>query len=278
MLKNQKLLVDENCPLCRSYSKGFTQLGLIDKTCGIPYQSAQAALIKTIDHNRARNEIALTNTLTGETVYGLDSLFKIMFQNYPSIEKTLKHKSFFNPLNILYKFISYNRKVIAPPAPTSVTRPCNPDFHKGYRWAYIIFVALVTAIIVNNFTSLLFPHFGWPHSLWTELCICVGQVTWQGAAANFITRKKWLTYLGNMSTVSLMGALILLPLTCLFGELDASVYLKLISFFSVIGFMFLEHIRRCHHLGISSWMTVSWVGYRVTALTVLIALIHLNII
>lgn len=276
MLKNHKLLVDQNCPLCMTYRKGFTVLGLLEEDCALPYQSEQAGHLQTVNQERARNEIAMVDTVTGETVYGLSSLYKILFQNHPLLEKSFHHPLIFSPLNMLYKFISHNRKVIAPPAPVSMSRPCIPDFHRGYRWAYILFVVIVTAIIVHNFTAILFPHFGWPHNFWTELCICIGQVVWQGAAAHFIARKKWLTYLGNMSTVSLMGALLLLPITLLLSAFNASIIILLICFFSVIGFMFFEHIRRCKHLGISSWMTVSWVAFRVSALSLLITLIHLN--
>ena len=278
MLTKHKLLVDKDCPMCCLYEKSFVKLGMAEADCMIAYQSEEGRNYSDIDQDRARNEIALYDLSTGNTSYGLSSILKIVGQKLPGLSRLLHLPLVFLPLSVLYRFISYNRKVIAPALARPNERTCNPDFNLPYRWAYIIFVALATAFIVNNFTAQLFPHFGWPHNLSTELAICFGQVTWQGIAAQFIVRKNRLTYLGNMSTVSMMGALILLPATLLLTLFSFSIYIKLALFFSVIGFMFFEHIRRCHLLGISSWMTVSWVAYRVVALSILFLLIHNNIV
>ncbi len=278
MLKNHKLLIDQDCHMCRLYSKPIVHLGMTDKNCILPYQSPEAGLLKNLDQDRARNEIALLDLSTGTATYGLASLIKILTHNHHRIQALLHHPLFFKPMTILYRFISYNRKVIAPAAPHSDGRDCNPDFNLSYRWVYIIFVALATALIVNNFTAQLFPHFGWPHNLTTELVICFGQVAWQAIAAQLIIGKDRTHYLGNMSTVSMMGALLLLPITLAMTMVSLSVYVKLLLFFSVIGFMFFEHIRRCHLLGISSWMTITWVAYRITALSFLILLINNNLL
>jgi len=87
MLRNNKLLIDRDCPLCTTYGKGFTRFGLIDSGCALPYQSSQAGELTEIDHDRARNEIALLDTITGETTYGLASIIKILFHRRPLLEK-----------------------------------------------------------------------------------------------------------------------------------------------------------------------------------------------
>ena len=278
MLKKHKLLIDKDCPMCRLYGKSFVHFRMAAEDCILVYQSEEASSYKEIDQERAKNEIALIDLSTGKTTYGIDSLINIITQRIPSLKNFLQHPIIHTPLTILYRFISSNSKVISPAPSDTNNRACNPDFNLHYRWAYIIFVALATALIVNNFTAQLFPHFGWPHNLATELAICFGQVTWQGIAALLIIRKNRLTYLGNMSTVSMMGALLLIPATLLLTLFTFSIYFKLVLFFSVIGFMFFEHIRRCHLLGVSSWMTISWVIYRVTALSLLIFLIHHNLV
>ncbi len=278
MLTNHKLLIDQDCPMCSIYSSAFARVGWIDSNCALPYQSSEASTITEIDQHKACNEIALIDLESKKVRYGVDSLIAIVLQNYPKLKQIIAHPMIYKPLAILYKFISYNRKVIAPSKLTSNERTCNPDFNLAYRWAYILFVAIATAFIVNNFTAHLFPHFGWPHNMTTEVVICLGQVTWQALAAHLIISKDRIHYLGNLSTVSMMGALILLPVTLLLNLVNFSVHVKLLLFFSVIGFMFFEHIRRCHLLGISSWMTVSWVAYRITALSILILLIHNSLV
>jgi len=280
MLTNHKLLIDKDCPMCQAYGNGFIKMGVVDKETLLPYQSiANTDTYKSIDFDRAKLEIALYDSATGKTTYGIDSIFKIMKISPTKMKSTLLYPLLYLPLNAVYLFISHNRKVIAPGSTLGVSyRACVPELNVGARWAYIILVAIATALIVNGFTSQLFPHFGWPHDLKTELYICFGQVIWQALAAMKMAPRRVLTYLGNMSTVSMMGAFILLPITGILNMITVTVFVKIFFFFSVIGFMFLEHLRRCHLLGISSWMTVSWVAYRITALSLLIYLIHLNII
>jgi len=271
MIKNHKLLVDQNCPMCRQYSKLFTRTRWIEVSCPIAYQSEEAGTYTDIDQDRARNEIAMLDMDNGTVTYGVSTIIKIVTQNHPTFRRILHLPIIFNLLSILYKFISYNRKVITPAAQTD-HRSCHPDFHIGYNWTYIFLVSIATGVIVHSFTIHLFPYFDWPHHFSTELLICFGQVAWQSVAIHFFSKKNSLTYLGNMSTVSMIGAILLLPMIALMSLISLSVYVKLLIFFTVIGVMFIEHIRRCHLLGISSWMTVSWVLYRMTALSILIFL------
>ena len=271
MIKENKLLIDRHCPMCQIYGKGFIKAGLLDENSICAYQDVPQESQMKIDFNRAQDEIAMHDTTTGETTYGLHSILKIVTQKSPLFQTVMYHDIVFKPLNALYKFISYNRKVIAPSAPTpDMTRLCEPTFNIPFRWSYIFFVAIATAFVVNAFTTHLFPHFGWTNSIQTELLICFGQVAWQGTAACLILKDNRLTYLGNMSTVSMIGALLLLPILFGLSLINAPLWVLLPLFFGVIGIMFLEHIRRCKLLGISLWMTVSWVTFRTVALGILI--------
>ena len=271
MIKENKLLIDKNCPMCRVYGNGFVKAGLIDKNTICAYQDVPHESQLNIDFERAQNEIAMHDTTTGETTYGLQSIIKIISHESPVLKSLLRHKIVFNPLRVLYKFISYNRKVIAPfPPAEGSARLCEPSFNVPFRWAYIIFVALLTAVVVNAFTAHLFPHFGWTHSIQNELLICFGQVAWQGTATMLLLKENRLTYLGNMSTVSMIGAILLLPILLLLSLINISVYALLFLFFCVVSVMFLEHIRRCKLLGISLRMTVSWITFRTVILGILI--------
>ena len=271
MLKNHKLLTDKDCPMCQLYGQCFIKMNFLEEEGVVDYQHVDQDTFSSLDFDRARNEIALYDTASGVTTYGVDSVMKIITQNHPTMHKILSHPILYAPLKRLYFFISYNRKVIAPAKPdTTAKQACTPDLNIPYRWAYIVLVAIGTAFIVNGFTGLIFPHYGWAHSLWLELAVCFGQVAWQSVAIAKLAPDKRLSYLGNMSTVSMMGALVLLPITGLLSMMPFDLLLYLIPFFSVIGMMFIEHIRRCRLLEISKWMTASWVAYRVVALSLII--------
>ena len=267
MLTDNKLLVDINCPLCKIYTKGFIKMNLLDESCVYPYQFISDQECKSIDMNKAKTEIALHDSSSGETRYGLASLLHILTHNNVHLNSLANHKLLTAPLSILYKFITYNRKVVYPyRSGVNPLRTCLPSLHVGYRWAFIIFVALFTAVVVNEFTSHLFSALGWMHNYYTELLVCFGQVAWQGTVAFAIVKDKALDYLGNMSTVSFIGALILMPFLLLANIYAFSTLVLLIYFAMVIGIMFLEHNRRCKTLGITTWMTFSWVAFRFTAL------------
>lgn len=257
--------------MCQLYGNRFVKAGLIEESSICAYQDVPQDTQMKVDFERAKDEIAMYDVVSGETTYGLQSILKILTQKHPGWKKFLHSDFVFKPLNYLYKFISYNRKVIAPTSSIKVSgRLCEPTFKKSYRLAYIFFVALMTAIIVNSFTAQLFPHFGWTHSIYNELMICFGQVAWQGAAAFFLLKEKRLSYLGNMSTVSMIGGILLVPFVFCLSFLDVSVFVKLPLFFVVVGIMFFEHIRRCKLLGVTLWMTASWVAFRMVALSILI--------
>jgi len=271
MIKQNKLLIDRECPMCQLYGNSFVKIGLIDEDSIFAYQDVPIETQMEIDFERAKDEIAMHDPTSGDTTYGLQSILKIITQKNPRWEKVLHSNLVFHPLNILYRFISFNRKVIAPSSlSASSSRLCEPSLNLSYRWAYIFFVAIVTGFIVNAFTAKLFPHLGWAHSIHTEIMICFGQVAWQGMATLILLKENRLNYLGNMSTVSMIGGMLLLPIVIGLSFIEVGLFVKMLLFFGVVSIMFFEHIRRCKLLDVTLWMTVSWVTFRVVSLSILI--------
>lgn len=151
MLKDRKLLIDQDCPICKIYGKCFTKIGLIDKNTVSPYQTIQNFYADQIDMERAKNEIALLDTKTSTTHYGIDAMIEIVTHGSTFFKKILHSRLIYAFLLRLYSFISYNRKVIYPTLKTENTRGCTPDVNKKYRWSYIVFVAIFTGLVLNQF-------------------------------------------------------------------------------------------------------------------------------
>lgn len=269
MLKNNKLLIDKDCPMCNIYGNAFCQLELIDQNTLNPYQTIDESYAEHIDMHRAKSEIAFFNTESHTTEYGLDALIAIIAQGRDRFKAFLKSPLMYWPLLKLYRFISFNRKVIAPARPKANERNCEPDFHLGYRWAYLLFVALVTGFILNRFTLKLAAGFGLSFNPWQEYAICIGQIIWQYTLIYTLAREKLYAYLGNMSTVSMIGGLLLVPVLLANHYLHFSPLLLLFCFGAIVAFMLIEHIRRCKIMDLSNAMTVSWVIYRLVVLAVL---------
>ena len=273
MLENNKLLIDKNCPMCCIYGKCFTKFGLIDNNTVTPYQTIEEDYASQIDMERAKTEIALFDSSTATTTYGIDAMIKIVANGNSTITNILHSKIIYAFLLRLYRFISYNRKVIYPTATEKGVRECVPELSQKYRWIYILTVAIFTGIILNQYAFHINTAFGLEHHWAREYYICFGQIAWQLGAIFFIRKNKALEYLGNMSTVSMIGGILLLPVLWLNSIFEFHVLGLLVAFMIVVGIMFFEHIRRCKLLDLPIWMTVSWVTYRTVVLGIILLLV-----
>lgn len=269
MLKNYKLLLDNECPMCNLYGQCFVKFKLIDASALTSYQEESTNEEIDIDRVRAKSEIAFYNIKTQQTVYGVDALVRIVAQDSKILNWFFNLNFIRHFLRAIYFFISYNRKQIIPVKGTNDCKNCTPEFKLIYRWAYIIFSAFTTAIILSVYFNSVFVFFNIKASLLNEYFICFGQIAWQWIAIKVFNREKWIDYLGNMSTVSMLGGLLLIPVIFLGLLIHIPVEFKLIYFMCVVSIMILEHLRRCTLLDITHFMTMSWVGYRVFVLIVM---------
>lgn len=268
-METYRLLVDENCPMCCLYEKAFCAHGLLSRENQTSYQSCPPSLSNTVDMDRARNEIALYSVNKNETSYGINALLRLLGSKYSWIERLGKLPVIHQFLLLLYGFISYNRKVIYPVKIKADKKDCRPDLHRGFRWAYIISVALSTGFILNHFTPNLFAYFKIPPNPILEYLICFAQIAWQLAVIQFIKKEVTLEYLGNMSTVSLLGGFALLPYLFVGQFYTISPILCFTYFFAVVCFMLLEHLRRCTILNLPIILTLSWITFRCVVLLLL---------
>lgn len=263
-LKNHTLIYDNECPMCNIYSKGFTKCGMLDEDGREAFTEISVRNKNLVDFNRAKNEIALVDHENNKVTYGLDSLLLIIGSSFPLLERIARIQPLYWLFKKLYSFVSYNRKQIIPSKNNDTEKSCVPDFNLKYRLAYIAFVAVFSAYILSMYSGRLNVNLT-PNFL-RELAVCLGQIIWQTLfLKNYLKGKIW-DYLGNMMTVSLMGTLLLIP--ALFTSFSPVFYL--IYFGIVVFIMFLEHLRRCSILKLNYLPTISWMLFRITALTIII--------
>ncbi|NOQ73190.1 MAG: hypothetical protein GQ574_14380 [Crocinitomix sp.] len=262
--------------MCSLYGNCFTRLGLIDQNTVVFYQNVNRKVFDQIDEKRAKSEVALVHPRSGKTVYGLDAFLKILSNERSVLKRLFQVKWLYFLLEKLYRLISFNRKVIAGSTDSSDGRVCTPPIHIPYRIIYLILVALFTGLMVNGFTTLLDAELGVAHVGWREYAVCFGQIAWQFAALSLIDPAKRLDYLGNMSTVSIIGALLLIPLFIADYFLDFCWMQLMIGFALVVGTMFYLHVKRCKRLGLPFIVSASWVMFRTIVLIIVLTLIYLN--
>lgn len=260
-LKAQALVYDTDCPMCCTYTKAFINAGILEEKGRIPYKET-AFCSPEWDAKRAKNEIALVNYENGHVTYGIDSMFAVISHRFSFLKPLFEIKSFGWFMKRFYRFISFNRKVIAPP-PVNTTEPaCIPDVNLFYRWMYILFALVISAVILSRFTPILHDFIG-NGNLWREVQICGGQLVFQvGILACLGKLKETMDYLGNLMTVSLEGALFLLPVITINRLMNLPQVISLFYFLLVVCFMFFIHYRRVKSLNLSFLLCITWLVYR----------------
>lgn len=134
-LENKVIVYDDACPMCQAYTAGFVKAGWLKERRG--FANVSPELLAKIDFDRARHEIPLLDTKTGEVTYGLSALFLIIGERMP-IFKPLFRSAWFRPLLYpLYQIITFNRRIIAGSGAPKTGCDCAPDVNLFYRWLYI---------------------------------------------------------------------------------------------------------------------------------------------
>lgn len=270
MIKNHKLIIDESCPMCKLYGKCFVNTKLIDQETIHYYQTVNSSIFDQIDQERAKSEVAFVDTKSGKVIYGAAAFLTILSHKSPVLKWLFKQRLVYYFIVHLYRLISFNRHLIVSTQRGIVGRDCTPQHNLLYRWIYLILGALFTGFVVNQFTFQLYQQLGWEHTYWQEYFVCFGQIGWQFLVLYFINKKQRMNYLGNMTTVSVIGALLLLPILLLNKYLIFSSITLLAGFGLIVAFMLLIHLKRSAHLGLPIWTSVSWVFYRTIVLFIIL--------
>jgi len=244
------------------YGNLFQRTGLIDQDVLTTYQEINPEYTKGIDMNRAKSEIALVDLKNNRIEYGVDSFAKILFHKYGLLLKLIKVQPFRFLSHLIYLFISLNRHIIVRPSKFCSTPICAPPLNRGYRSAYSIITALLTGLILSTYFGQVMSAFSISYSPYIEYLICFGQIAWQGAFIGVTNGKKFWDYLGHMSTVSLIGAFLLLPPLIISNLLNLSPLYLIGAFTLVVLIMIQEHLLRSRRLGLGTGTTVSWIAYR----------------
>lgn len=253
--------------MCQLYTSTFVKTGMLDSEGRAPYQQLPEAFSNCIDRKRAVDEIALVNRKTGQVHYGIDSLFYILGHSFPVFRPLFRNRFFAGAMRRLYRFISFNRRIIMPSKRSETAS--EPGFNRKYRVAYLIFAWLFTSFILHKYSHLmtgLVPA----GTFCRELLVCGGQMIWQGVVIRQTNRGREWDYLGTMMTVSLAGALALLPAYFIGHFVGAHPYIFTGWFLVVAGLMLLEHMRRVNILGLNGLLSATWVLYRLTLLFILL--------
>lgn len=247
-MNNKLIIYDDNCPLCAAYTNGFVKAGFINKEGRKDFSTLAPELAAKIDLQKSVNEIPLIDTATSKVWYGIDALLEILGQKIPVVKTIGNIQPVKWLLQKLYKFISYNRRVIVA-SPKKNGFDCTPDFNVKYR-----FIFLFVFLLFN--TWMLFPlqEYVLDKSVFNSNIIKLQLVHFIFVFINIsigisLKRQYGYEYLGQINMTALMAMLLCTPLIlinkwfALPNGLFNSFYFGMLALFVLY-----EYIRRMKYL------------------------------
>lgn len=265
-LANHCIIYDDECPMCALYTGAFVSMDFLDQKGRKPFSQMNPDQFPNLNLNRSKNEIPLVDTATGQVTYGLRSLLKILSHRWAIFGLVEKVPPLFWLISKFYSFISFNRKVIVPGSGDG--KACVPTFQLKYRMLYLVFGLLFTAFTYSAFSRLMplselpFHWIGW-------LGIVVGQLVVPLLLMWNKPLERVMEYLGNLVTIMIIGALLMLPATGLAVVVAVPAMAFIPYLVLVIGIVAKEHSRRVQLLELDRWLLIGWSIYWVIALNMI---------
>ena len=200
-LKNQSIIYDDSCPMCKWYTGAFVEAGMLQAQHRMGFSEISWEAFPQLDKDRARHEIPLIDTDSGQVTYGMDALFKIIGTRFPLFQPLFQWRPFRMIIYPLYQIITYNRRLIAGSRPKDTGIDCAPDFHAFYRGLYMALALCFTLWMVHTFSPF--------------LQLSLGILAFLSILPILFVPNRW-DFAGQMATIWLTTvALIALPLAWL---------------------------------------------------------------
>ena len=157
--QNSALIYDDNCPLCKAYTKAFVATGFLKKEHRISFGEVNISAHK-IDWEKAKHEIPFINLTTGEVKYGVDALAEILQQKIFFIQPLLKIKFVNWFFKKLYALISYNRKIIVANSKSiNQNFDCSPNYNFFWRGLFAIVCLVLNFFLLHKIVNALHMNF-----------------------------------------------------------------------------------------------------------------------
>lgn len=267
-LTNHTLVYDKDCPLCDWYTSMFLKYNLLDGEGRKDFGQVIEGNLFEFDVAKAKNKIALVNRENGAVTYGIDSMLKVLGHRFSIVRVLGKFAPIYWFLTQLYNLITYNRKIVIA-SDCNKLGSCVPSRNVFWRVFFIIFCGLMTTWIVDAYFFSRLNEYYVGTRIFTDAAIFVAQLVFQYVMCLLLKEKNIYDYLGQVSFVSFLGALLLLAFSIglsLFSWLGFEIqFLEVLCYGVVAAFMFFEHKRRVHVAGHNVWLSWTWVVFRLLA-------------
>ncbi len=250
-MKNKVLIYDDNCPLCTWYSSLFVSYGLLPTEGRKSFSTLEPSLLKSIDLDKSRNEIPLLDTKSGNILYGIDALLEILGQRSGFIKTTGQIKPINWFLRKLYKFISYNRKVIVAKKCSAGSIDCSPDLNYRYRIAFMLAFFVFNSLMLSPLHNIVFSPVSGSLLSITQLQTAHFSLVLINCLLAFnFSKPKAIEYLGQVNMLALLTVLLLIPLLLALYWFNFSGWFSFIYLAVTAIIIFKEYLRRMDYAGV----------------------------
>ncbi len=265
-MKAISLLYDEDCPLCRWYTGVFVKYGILEASGRISYNQYVVLHPNEIDTTIAQTKIACINHQTNQVLYGIDGLVAILGNRFKMIQILENFKPINWLLKLLYLFISYNRRIVAPVPKRNMECNCEPAKSVLWRIIFISMMSFLTYLIVHwYFTNFLAAYL--VMNPVNDILLLLAQILVQWIAFITFRQTNSYDYLGHLVFTSFLGALVLLffgmGITLLSFTGIQIDFLAVVCYGITVAFMFFEHKKR---VALKEWswkLSLSWILFRI---------------
>lgn len=244
-MSDKILIYDDHCPFCTWYAGLFVRSGLLPANGSKPYSTLDPALRSQVDPDRSRNEIPLIDTRSGKVFYGIDALLEVLGSCFPLVKKIGSCKPLYWLLKKSYRFVSYNRKVIVGTRCGKGLIDCSPDLNITYRVLFMLVALLFnTLMLFPLHTEIFLAVVTEPFSIAKVQAAHFGIVLSNCTLAITLGKPKAIEYLGQVSVLSLMTILLLLPILLINYRWPVPAWICTFYMLSVAVLVFKEYLRR----------------------------------
>jgi predicted DCC family thiol-disulfide oxidoreductase YuxK len=261
-MENKLIVYDGNCGLCTSVHALMLSLGVIASVETSSYQQLQPEEKVLITADRFRNEMALVDRKGEATLYGAEGIAYILSARLPYIGKLFKVGFVMILFRFFYKFIAYNRYLIAPSSKALINCDCYPKAPLPYRLLYILITLLISVALTAWFGITLRHYAGLSAAQAALQMLLIAGTGWiLVIAASFasFTYPEALEYTGHLGTIMVAGLLVLLPSILISSVLQIQyLTLPLLSVMCSSSIMLYFHHKRVQHLNLSKSWNVLW--------------------
>ena len=196
MASSRKILVyDGDCRMCGQFSKLAERHWLCGEAERRPAAAFTGEEAERLQAAGVHNELAVIDPASGEIRSGYDGLIWLLGQGRL---RPLAGVLGWGPVAFLlrhdYRLVAFNRRIFSPPD-RSVACACDPDFHAGYRWAFIG-VALLWSVLLGGVFAWLYAD----RRAWVGLAAPAGWVL-AALPALRMERERALTWMGHLGWI-----------------------------------------------------------------------------